>query len=54
MCKHSGSWAASCFLIRKFLIIYINFIGYKKLDDGWPEERKRRFSSSSEYGSRKK
>ena len=25
-----------------------------KLDDGWPEERKRRFSSSSEYGSRKK
>ena len=46
MCKHSGSWAASCFLIRKFLIIYINFIGYKKLDDGWPESEKDVFQAA--------
>ena len=26
----------------------------KKLDDGWPESEKKRFSSSSEYGSRNK
>ena len=31
------------------------FVAYvHELDDGWPESDKRRFSSSSEYGSRKK